>query len=244
MTIYLGKDMNYIIYNKGKRENNEDFYRVYEHNDKTIIAVADGVGGYNAGEIASRIAVDTVCEYFENWEINLANITEAFIEANMQILSGQEKHPGMKSTLVALFVSGDNAYVANVGDSRAYQVRDNSLIFKSKDHSLVRVLADAGVITEDEMETHEDRNKILRAMGIGKELRVDITELDVEDDDWFILTTDGFWQHISDKELMQQEDIIKWFKGREDYILNTDLIEQDNFTAVLYRRTNENRNMG
>ena len=72
---------------------------------------------------------------------------------------------------------------------------------------------------------------------------MDVTELEVQEDDWFLLVTDGFWQHLSDKELTQQDYIMSWSHGKEDTILKRNLVEQDNFTAVLYRRHDEDRSM-
>ncbi|MGH9801642.1 MAG: Stp1/IreP family PP2C-type Ser/Thr phosphatase [Blastocatellia bacterium] len=196
------------------RENNEDCALYREARDQSeaetkgsLMLVADGVGGHSAGEEASRIAVETVSQrFFESSAgINEA-LREAFAEANQAIFRAAQSRwqwQGMGTTCTALAVCGGRAFVAQVGDSRVYLVREDRIYQLSEDHSAVMEMVRMGMMTIAEAEGHEDRNIILRALGTKPEIAVTVWEkpFPVRAGDSFVLCTDGLFDLVSDEEI-------------------------------------------
>jgi PPM family protein phosphatase len=174
------------------RANNEDALLVGEGKDETLFAVADGIGGFEAGEVASRIAVDVLKELEpgDSFEV-------AIREANRRILAvgrGDERLSGMGTTLVAVRFGGTReepmAQVAHVGDSRAYLLRGEMQPL-TEDHSLVAELVRSGDLTRDQAAEHPQKNLITRALGADEEVEVDTMVLPVEAGDRLLLCSDG-----------------------------------------------------
>jgi serine/threonine protein phosphatase PrpC len=175
------------------RANNEDALLVGEGRDETLFVVADGIGGFEAGEVASRIAVDVLKELAPG-----ASFEAAISEANRRILAagrGDERLSGMGTTVVAVRFGGTRdepvAQVAHVGDSRAYLLRGGSLRPVTEDHSLVAELVRSGDLTRDQAAEHPQKNLITRALGADEEVEVDTAVLPVEAGDRFLLCSDG-----------------------------------------------------
>jgi PPM family protein phosphatase len=175
------------------RANNEDALLVGEGRDETLFVVADGIGGFEAGEVASRIAVDVLKELEPG-----ASFEAAISEANRRILAagrGDERLSGMGTTVVAVRFGGTRdeptAQVAHVGDSRAYLLRGGSLRPVTEDHSLVAELVRSGDLTRDQAAEHPQKNLITRALGADEEVEVDTSVLPVEAGDRFLLCSDG-----------------------------------------------------
>jgi serine/threonine protein phosphatase PrpC len=175
------------------RRNNEDALLVGEGRDKTLFAVADGIGGFEAGEVASSIAVRVL----EDLEPG-APFEVAIQEANRQILAvgrGDEKLSGMGTTLVAVRFGRTQerplAEIAHVGDSRAYLLRGGNLRPLTEDHSLVAELVRSGDLTRDQAAEHPQKNLITRALGAEEEVDVDTTAFPVEAGDRILLCSDG-----------------------------------------------------
>jgi serine/threonine protein phosphatase PrpC len=175
------------------RRNNEDALLLGEGKDETLFAVADGVGGFEAGEVASSIAV-RVLKHLEPG----APFEGAIQEANRQILAvggGDEKLSGMGTTLVAARFGGTQerpvAEIAHVGDSRAYLLRGGTLRPLTEDHSLVAELVRSGDLTRDQAAEHPQKNLITRALGAEEEVEVDTAVLPVEAGDRILLCSDG-----------------------------------------------------
>jgi PPM family protein phosphatase len=175
------------------RRNNEDALLLGEGRDDTLFAVADGVGGFEAGEVASSIAVRVL----EDLEPG-APFEAAIQEANRQILAvgrGDEKLSGMGTTLVAVRFGGTQerpvAEIAHVGDSRAYLLRGGALRPLTEDHSLVAELVRSGDLTRDQAAEHPQKNLITRALGAEEEVDVDTAVLPVETGDRILLCSDG-----------------------------------------------------
>ena len=186
------------------RHNNEDALLVGEGSDPTLLVVADGIGGFEAGEVASSITVEVLrtLEPDETFE-------EAIQEANRRILAAardDEKLSGMGTTIVAVRFAGEpeapEAEVAHVGDSRAYLLRGEDLRSLTEDHSLVSELIRSGELTRAEASHHPQKNLITRALGAGEEIEVDTSTLGVEAGDRLLLCSDG----LSD---MVPEDLIR-----------------------------------
>jgi PPM family protein phosphatase len=175
------------------RRNNEDALLVGEGRDETLFAIADGIGGFEAGEVASRIAIEALRELEPG-----ASFDAAIQEANRRILAfgrDDERLSGMGTTIVAVRFGGTRqrpvAEVAHVGDSRAYLLRGGSLRPLTEDHSLVAELVRSGELTRDQAAEHPQKNLITRALGAEEEVDVDTAVLPVEAEDRILLCSDG-----------------------------------------------------
>lgn len=174
----------------------------------SVFLVADGMGGHRGGEIASQLAVDTIISsYYESKEVDPAKaLDHAFKEANRVIIekswSDVSLH-GMGTTCTAIVVRRDEAYVAHVGDSRAYLLRDGDLEQLTEDHSLVGEMVRSGILSDDDARFHPRRNVITRSIGTHEELFVDVSKepLGVADKDVFVLCSDGLTSVIPDSDL-------------------------------------------
>ena len=175
------------------RQNNEDALLVGAGSDETLFAVADGIGGFEAGEVASSITIEVLkgMEPSEPFEA-------AIREANRRILAAakdDEKLSGMGTTVVAIRFSGTQeepaAEVAHVGDSRAYLLRGGELRPITEDHSLVAELVRSGDLTRAQAAEHPQKNLITRALGAEEDVEVDTTILPVQAGDRFVLCSDG-----------------------------------------------------
>ncbi len=195
------------------RDHNEDSYTllepVYEEElarKGRYYAVADGMGGHLAGEVASRFAVDqTMREYYANPTADVAQaLTEAVKRVNEQLFQKAAADPGksgMGSTLVAAVLRGNELYVANVGDSRAYVLRNHALRQITRDHSLVAEQVRAGVLTQEQAQAHPRRNVLLRSLGTQLAVEVDVFKESVQSGDVIILCTDGLWGQVPDERV-------------------------------------------
>ncbi len=179
---------------------------VREQNEDSLIAMpplfalCDGMGGHEAGEVASGIAVKSLLDEAPIHADGKA-LGRAVIAANRAVLAGAEQEkgrPGMGTTCTAAIVEGDHLVVAQVGDSRAYLLHEGSLQQITRDHSLVADLVDAGRITEDEARVHPQRSIITRALGNDPDMVPDIYELAVEPGDRLMLCSDGLYGMVVD----------------------------------------------
>lgn len=192
------------------RNLNEDFLGYFEDENMGIYVIADGMGGHNAGEIASKMAVESIIEYLKehyNNENPEKHFREAIIYANEKILDLSEKYDklnGMGTTITACFSSANKILIANVGDSSCFVIGKSFGIMKvTKDHSLVQQLIDEGSITENEALSHPNKNIITRAVGTGKKLEVDIYDISDKKFDKVVLCTDGLTNEIRKEELYE-----------------------------------------
>ncbi len=183
------------------REHNEDSYLV-----KTpLFVVADGMGGHEAGEVASNIAVTTM-EAHAPKSTSPEALAAAVIKANEAVLRGAQDgtgKPGMGTTLTAAFVFEDEATIAQVGDSRAYLLHDGQLQRITRDHSLVADLIEQGRLTEAEARFHPQRSVITRALGSDPHMQPDLYTLHVEEGDRLLLCSDGLCSMISDEDIVE-----------------------------------------
>jgi len=175
------------------RQNNEDAMLIGEGEDETLFVVADGIGGFEAGEVASSLAVEVLRDLQPDEPFKAA-----IGEANRRIVAagrGDEKLSGMGTTIVAVRFSGTQrepvAEVAHVGDSRAYLLRGGDMKPVTEDHSLVAELVRSGDLTRDQAAEHPQKNLITRALGADEEVDVDTAILPVEAGDRILLCSDG-----------------------------------------------------
>ena len=182
---------------------NEDSFLMPENDG--LVLVADGMGGHLAGEVASRMAIEAVQRMArENERPGIAALREAVACAHETILAHAQDHiecAGMGTTLSVLWLGENYAYIAHVGDSRIYRLREGSLTQITQDHSLVEELVRAGLITREQARTHPRRNIITRALGTHGENEPDLLVTDVQDGDVFLLCTDGLTGMVPDDEI-------------------------------------------
>jgi serine/threonine protein phosphatase PrpC len=185
------------------RKNNEDSLLVGEGRDETLFVVADGIGGFEAGEVASSIAIDVLKDLEPS-----APLEDAIREANRRILAasrGDERLTGMGTTVVAMRFGGTQteplAEISHVGDSRAYLLRGGDLKPVTEDHSLVAELVRSGDLTRAQASEHPQKNLITRALGAEEEVEVDTAVLPVEAGDRLVLCSDGLSDMVPESRM-------------------------------------------
>lgn len=204
-----------------------------------IFVVADGMGGHAAGEVASEIAVETIREeYYESASEEVAEaLLHAIRQANQVIYeraTEQAGRAGMGTTCVVIVARGALAYIANVGDSRAYLIRDGQLRQVTHDHSWVAEQVRAGMLTDEQARTHAHRNVITRALGTQPEVEADLFIEQLQDGDLLLLCSDGLSGPVPDSELHRIVTSVSPQEAVHDLIAQAN--EQggpDNITAVL-----------
>src|SRR5215218_4677886 len=220
-----------------QRRGNEDNYYVRA----PLFVVADGMGGAQAGEVASEIAV----RQFEGGLPDASDPGEALVgliqEANARIheqARSDAQHAGMGTTTTAAYVTGDTVVVAHVGDSRCYLLRDGDLIRLTRDHSLVGELVARGKLTEAQAEAHPQRSVITRALGANAEVEVDVEIFPARDGDLFMVCSDGLTGMVHEPQLKALVDrpgepLEKI--GRDLIAAANDAGGRDNITVILFR---------
>ncbi|MCL2137632.1 MAG: Stp1/IreP family PP2C-type Ser/Thr phosphatase [Coriobacteriia bacterium] len=183
------------------RSNNEDAYLVAN----PLFAVADGMGGHEAGEIASTLAVDTLRA--AKADLTKAdNLRALVVQANITVLDAPTKgigRLGMGTTLTAAVIDNDRLLIAQVGDSRAYLLHDDQLRRLTKDHSYVQELLNSGEITEAESRDHPRRGVITRVLGFESHTQPDLYELRLAEGDRVLLCSDGLHGMLEDKAIQK-----------------------------------------
>lgn len=173
-----------------------------------LLLVADGMGGYQRGEVASRMAIDTLVKGLSGAKTDdiPTLLKQTIREANEQIYAGgsaEGEHNMMGTTLVAGVIKGNDLTIANVGDSRAYLVRANRLNQITHDHSLVAEQVAMGAMTEEEARESHHKNIITRALGHRQKIDADIFELKLLPDDRLLLSTDGLHDYVEEDEVVR-----------------------------------------
>lgn len=236
------------------RKNNEDYCMgevIKTKNEEAIgvFALADGMGGHNKGEVASKLAVDNILKFLKENLLQSSSIKidyiddiikQAYNNVNSIIYKKsveEEECFGMGTTLVTAILYKDNLYVANVGDSRCYLFSDDILTQVSIDHSVVEELLRANVITEEEARNHPRRNHITRAMGTEDMVIVDIFKYKLKENDLVLLATDGLTGCASKEDitsvLSKKEDIPDISKNLID--IANEISGRDNVSVILIK---------
>ncbi len=187
-----------------RRTNNED--AIYINEQKNLYLVADGMGGCNAGEVASSTAISAFVKAMENAENGeiLDKMMSAVAQCNKEVYQKSRENIeflDMGTTLVAVTVENEKMFIVHVGDSRVYLFRENNLQQITTDHSYVMELVKIGSITREEAEVHPKRNIITRAIGIREEVEADTVIEDVKQGDKILLCTDGLSNMVSKGEM-------------------------------------------
>ena len=200
---------------KGRvRPTNQDIFQIEarEDNRTALLVVCDGMGGANAGNVASRFAAQSFIESVgdalsgtldETARQNL--LTQALKQANETVFSLAGRQPefrGMGATLVAALIQGDCATVINVGDSRAYLIRPDGIRRITRDHSVVEDLIANGDLTPEQARRHPQKNLITRALGTSPRVKADLFQETVAPGDALLLCSDGLWERLLEDEIM------------------------------------------
>lgn len=236
------------------RKNNEDYCMgevVKTKNEELIgiFALADGMGGHNKGEVASKLAVENIIKFLKENLLQSSSIKidyiddiikQAYNSVNSIIYKKsieEEECSGMGTTLVIAILYKDNLYVANVGDSRCYLLNNRELKKISTDHSVVEELIKANVITEEDAKTHPRRNHITRAMGTDEMVLVDIFKEKICENDIILLASDGLTGCVDKEDI---KSIL--LKNKEIKEINEELIctandssGRDNVSVILIK---------
>ncbi len=201
-----------------KRDHNEDNFGCYD--DLKLYIVADGMGGHAAGEMASSIAVQSIHEEVQgrretieaepayDGPIEEASVPRMFSEAVRTACGNiftkaqsSREFNGMGTTTTALLFHGPYAFVAHVGDSRAYLLREGRILQLSEDHSLVNEQLKAGIITEAQARTSRFKNIITRSVGVEEDVPVDLIAVELQERDAFVMCSDGLANLVTDLEI-------------------------------------------
>jgi protein phosphatase len=239
------------------RDHNEDDFYLSE-GEEALCVVADGMGGHRSGEVASAMAIKAIVEFYREtltdddvgdetivdgereWTIDEYRLVQAIRAANkavFQAASESELYRGMGTTIVSGYFAEGAVYLAHIGDSRAYRLRDGQLVQQTEDHSLANEYVRMGILAAEDVEHFPYKNVITRACGLTDDVEVDIARHEVAPGDLFVLCSDGLTDMVPDRELIE---IIKDHDDLE--ALCRDLVERananggaDNITVVLAR---------
>jgi serine/threonine protein phosphatase PrpC len=229
------------------RKINEDYFFIPTGKTtiKNLVIVADGMGGHNAGDIASRMVVEDIFQYYgQNMHQIVSpedakdSVIKSMQAANTKVYRQSKTHvryEGMGTTLTLAYFYDNKACIGHVGDSRAYLIRDRTMTKITRDHSLVQELLENGSISQEEVDTHPQKNIITRALGAERHVEIDYYELLLKDKDIILLCTDGLTQHVD-----LNENIELFYSYDSLYKLTTVLGEKalenggtDNITIVM-----------
>ncbi|WP_048152303.1 PP2C family protein-serine/threonine phosphatase [Palaeococcus ferrophilus] len=229
------------ISHPGPREKNEDALLILPLGNAYLLAVADGLGGHEGGEIASKAAVETLRETFEREYTEgfaLREVEEllktAYKDAHRRIMEMSPEPGKTGTTMVAAFVREDTAVIANTGDSRAYLIRDGKVISRTRDHSIVGELLERGVIWEEEVRSHPMRHVVTKALGI--ELAVDTYVWEIEETDVLLLSTDGLHDTLDDGEIAELASQGGPKEAAERLVGEALKVAEDNITVIVFKR--------
>ena len=197
----------YAITDIGRmRPINEDSYYA-PHEGERFCAVADGMGGHNAGEVASAMAIQVFSEEMRRTEdITAGALHTAVARANEAVYHKALENAGMSgmgTTFSALAEQGETAYLAHVGDSRIYLVRRGAILQLTTDHTLVEEMVQKGLITPREARVHPKRNIITRALGTEETVQIDIVQMGTRPGDAFFLCSDGMTNYVDEREILR-----------------------------------------
>jgi serine/threonine protein phosphatase PrpC len=212
-----------------KRNHNEDYFSLIE--DEQLFIVADGMGGHASGEVASKLAAETVGEFYQRtkdedatWPYKVDR-SLSYIEnrlvcgiklANFRIYESANRdirYKGMGTTIVAAMIKGDKIYLAHVGDSRCYRIRGPKIEQLTRDHSLLEDYKEAKPdMTEEEQRNFPHKNVITRALGMRDTVQVDVKPHQILDGDYYVMCSDGLSGMVEDEQI---RDIIQKSKTLE-----------------------------
>lgn len=234
---------------KGRvRPTNQDAFAIDLQPDGALLAVCDGMGGANAGNVASRFAIEAFMGVMRrSLQPGMARgeicdvLTEGVTVANrtvFELAQAQTEFQGMGTTLVGGIATQDSLVLANVGDSRAYRIGRDGATRLTQDHSYVEEMLRRGKLTEEDARAHPHKNLITRAVGVDPTVDCDLYEIELAPEDLLLLCSDGLTGMLRDEEIaalaMQAQDL----QGAVDALIAHALANggTDNITVVLFKR--------
>ena len=194
------------------RAENQDYVSVFINQSGAQLAiVADGVGGQNGGDVAATMAVSHISNQWQQSTINTVETAKQWLieqvnNENDTIVKTAQRYRtlnGMATTLVIAVILANQLIIANIGDSRAYVIRQRQMRQLTVDHNLANELLQEGAITEDEAVTHPGRHLITRQLGVTDDSKPDLFAINLYPDDYVLMTTDGMPKHVSDENILQ-----------------------------------------
>ncbi|APS42246.1 Protein serine/threonine phosphatase PrpC, regulation of stationary phase [Weissella jogaejeotgali] len=194
------------------RAENQDYVSVFINQSGAQLAiVADGVGGQNGGDVAATMAVSHIGNQWQQSTINTVETAKQWLieqvnNENDTIVKMAQRYRtlnGMATTLVIAVILANQLIIANIGDSRAYVIRQRQMRQLTVDHNLANELLQEGAITEDEAVTHPGRHLITRQLGVTDDSKPDLFAINLYPDDYVLMTTDGMPKHVSDENILQ-----------------------------------------
>lgn len=229
---------------------NEDYLDYYVCDGYQLYIVADGMGGHNAGDVASKMCVHKIKEYinqkYSQYDDIEKMLSDAVNFANRSIYVkslDNKKYKGMGTTLTLAFVYCGKIYIVNVGDSCFFVIKNGEITKITKDHSLVQQFVDNGILTQDEAKDHPNKNIITRSVGINQNVEIDFFVIDEEDRSFYLLCTDGLVNDIDYREIVPY---VTGKKGlydvcRELVALVKERGGRDNISLIIFGGTNNDR---
>ena len=229
------------------RETNEDYFYISNSLDQIqLFLLADGMGGYNGGEIASQLAIQTAKNYIENNFKDIVKDRDSIIQllgssmeyANMVVYEKAKENPelqGMGTTLEICLIYNNKAYIGHVGDSRIYRVRKQFIRKLTQDHSYVQKLVKEGTITKEQAEHHPQKNMLMKALGCNAFVEPDVMVKGFLKDDILIMCSDGLSNMVDQQTIYEMasknieqatKDLVQLAKDRGGY---------DNITVVIIK---------
>jgi len=232
-----------VISKLGNRDINEDSYSCACVDNNACFVVADGLGGHAKGEVASALVVDEIQQHLKQCEVLPDEaLKDAIVHAQDALMAKQRElcvRNDMKTTVVVLYITGEQLIWGHVGDSRLYAFKKNKIIEQTKDHSIPQMLVLSGDIPAKKIRNHPQRNLLLRVMGIEWDSpKCELSTVFKQDEfEAFLLCSDGFWELITEKDMCKT---LKRSKSPEEWLQNMVSIverngankEMDNYTAV------------
>jgi serine/threonine protein phosphatase PrpC len=224
----------------GKRNNNEDALFAEKVGEGYLIAIADGIGGHRAGEVASAIAISTLSEAFSSRyhggmsqdEIGIM-LADSFKSAHVAIeKEAEDDKEGMGTTMVAAFVRNKSVVIANTGDSRAYHIR-RRVLFRTKDHSVVQSLVDSHQISVEDARHHPLRAMITHSL--GSSFLVDIYHRTLQPGDLLLLSSDGFHDYVDENVITEADKKAPLSELVSGFVNEALQVSRDNVTVIVYR---------
>ncbi len=234
---------------KGRRENNEDSFFTYSNDRFFGGMIADGMGGHNKGDVASKLAADIIKDYIiSNFKITMDSfdvsevIRNAVIKANEKIYQMSVKNPickGMGTTITIAMIFDKWLITAHVGDSRAYIMSEAGIEKLTRDHSYVDELVENGVISPEEAKRHPKRNCITRAVGTERSVMVDINVRKYAGET-VLICSDGLWAFMDDEKIFRTVRDSEDFEVAAEHLAELALLNNgsDNISVILFKGKN------
>lgn len=234
-----------VLSKSGGRSINEDAYGCWSSHSRCFCVLSDGAGGHNGGEVASRLAVQYVLDWFRQAPAcNGEGIAGALESANAAIVAAQRNAPHlaeMRATVAVLALDSERATATwgHVGDTRLYCFRQQRIILQTRDHSVLQSMIDAGYMKAQDLRTAPQRNMLLAALGDSKTFTpsIEARGFAIADGDVFLLCTDGFWEYIDElqmeRTLSAAESPEAWLRQLESQVAAHFSEGQDNYSAVV-----------